>query len=92
MSIRLSRRWPWALLQGAYNGSMMGLDPPSLVSAISGERLVRLQLDNLDDYCRKRKDNLCQRAMLTARASFRASRSYPNMATKQQLECPDASR
>jgi hypothetical protein len=46
-------RWPWALLEGAYNGSKDERSIDSIVMALAGEELVtKKSLDaDADEYC-----------------------------------------
>ena len=44
-------RWPWALLEGAYDGKKEDLDMKSIVMALAGEELTSISGSDADEYC-----------------------------------------
>lgn len=46
-------RWPWALLEGAYDGKKDNVDMKSIVMALAGEELISISNSDADEYCAK---------------------------------------
>ena len=51
--LHANSRWPWALLEGAYNGSKDECSIESIVMALAGEELITKKSSDADadEYC-----------------------------------------
>jgi hypothetical protein len=49
--LHANSRWPWALLEAAYNGSKDERSIESIVMALAGEELKSTTNSNADEYC-----------------------------------------